>query len=573
MQTTLTSAKCGAEAAPTAKFCRACGSALIAALPDATDNGPPAGTAAVCGQCGRANAASAKFCRGCGALLAMAQSAPLASGTSSAPAEQEQSVAQTKPIDAAAVRPGDAAALVASAGAANSGRRPEEPELPSPSLGVSTDAGATAPSAAAARWKVPAAVAALLAVAGAGGWLGYAQWGSKAPASADPRADAAAQAPQPTAKPAITKTPAPDATAATAVPAVPMARDEMSGCLVWKPSLQSNDVVKWTGNCAGPLAEGLGRAEWFVDGKAVLTYEGTFKGGMLQGVGRMLAAGGDTYEGEYKDGQRHGTGTYVASSGERYTGQWRENKRDGTGALTYVNGDRYEGEFKSNKRDGTGNFVAADGDRYVGEYRDDRREGRGVLVRADGSRYEGLFRDGRPLGSLTSPPPVARSSASSQGGSQSAPPYGVLEHQSPPRKDSSPRPETQVAKAVAPTARNAPGPAQSPSKPAPTPQDGPLREERKVPSQRPEVPPPKESSVPLPGAGQSSSPTIVAQSPGSDRCDRLAGLRLEQCRSCRESGKFQQLLCEEKVRIMYCIGKGAGTADCPSQPSRQDGGA
>jgi hypothetical protein len=211
-----------------------------------------------------------------------------------------------------------------------------------------------------------------------------------------------------------------------------MALDAASNCYVWKPSLQANEVVKWSGTCVDGLADGAGRAEWFLDGVAAYVYTGAFKGGVLQGPGTMEAAGGDRYEGTYRDGKREGYGSYTAASGEQYKGEWRDNKREGRGILTYANGDRYDGDFKDNKRDGQGIYTKPDGERYEGEYKNDRREGRGVLVRVDGTRYEGLFKEGRPLGNLASPQATAKAQPVQPAFEQPAP------LTAPPRRADSP---------------------------------------------------------------------------------------------------------------------------------------
>ena len=143
-----------------------------------------------------------------------------------------------------------------------------------------------------------------------------------------------------------------------------MGADPDSGCQVWKPNVQPNESVKWIGGCSNSLAEGPGKAEWLKDGSLALTYEGTFRAGLLQGQGKMVAVGGDRYDGEYRDGKREGRGTYVAASGERYEGEWHDNKREGRGTLTYASGDRYEGDFRDNKREGRGIYTKPDGERY-----------------------------------------------------------------------------------------------------------------------------------------------------------------------------------------------------------------
>ena len=168
-----------------------------------------------------------------------------------------------------------------------------------------------------------------------------------APASLPPAAIPEAVTAPPNAAPVVQ--PSQDSLPAAQLPASPqvtMAHDAKSGCYVWKPSLKPNETVRWTGSCANSLADGHGEAEWFADGAPILKYEGTFKSGMQQGFGRMIAAGGDVYEGQYRDGKRDGRGTYVSATGERYEGAWKDNKREGQGILVRPDGSRFQGLFR-----------------------------------------------------------------------------------------------------------------------------------------------------------------------------------------------------------------------------------
>ena len=130
---------------------------------------------------------------------------------------------------------------------------------------------------------------------------------------------------------------------------VAMAQDPRTGCHVWKPLLASNDAVRWSGPCVRGFAEGHGTAQWTVDGKNTLTYEGEFRAGLLQGPGKMTGAGGDRYEGGYRDGKREGRGVYIHDTGDRYDGEFKDNKRDGHGTLTRADGTRVEGIFIAGK--------------------------------------------------------------------------------------------------------------------------------------------------------------------------------------------------------------------------------
>ena len=439
--------KCGAQNAIEARFCRSCGHSFeVDATSSAQPTAPPqpspsarTDSAVVCAKCGKENRAGTKFCRGCGAALAeslpenAAQEPHALVRPSAVPTPQKAVELNLRPPNAESITPSRTAPPLLPGRQANQWKTPamivgglaligvvgwfgylrfaEKPstatELATPERSESAASGPQATG----QEEAPAPAVAAQAPAEssppvpAGG-----------PQTTDSGQPALAPAPVPELSPAD-QTPAALATApqaaeppqtlpATAAPALapqqavqPAAfgADPESGCQVWKPNVQPNESVKWTGRCSNSLAEGPGKAEWLKDGTLALTYDGTFRAGLLQGHGKMVAVGGDRYDGDYLDGKRESRGTYVAASGERYEGEWHDNKREGRGALTYASGDRYEGDFRDNKREGRGIYTKPDGERYEGEYRNDRREGNGILTRADGSRYEGLFREGKPL--------------------------------------------------------------------------------------------------------------------------------------------------------------------------------
>lgn len=129
-----------------------------------------------------------------------------------------------------------------------------------------------------------------------------------------------------------------------------MAEDPQSGCKVWKPNLLPTESATWSGACTDGYASGSGIARWSSGGKELLTYEGTFKGGLLQGRGAMVASGGDRYEGDYKDGKRDGQGVYVSSAGQRYEGGFRDNKKHGSATVTDANGVRSEVSYRDGQQ-------------------------------------------------------------------------------------------------------------------------------------------------------------------------------------------------------------------------------
>lgn len=127
-------------------------------------------------------------------------------------------------------------------------------------------------------------------------------------------------------------------------------RDPLNGCSVFKPNLRAGELVVWKGSCANGMAQGNGIAQWSTKEGLSVTFEGTFSGGKLQGVGRMSASGGDRYDGTYQDGKRHGRGIYSSANGERYEGEYKENQRHGQGVVTSPLGVRITSEWRNGVR-------------------------------------------------------------------------------------------------------------------------------------------------------------------------------------------------------------------------------
>ena len=135
----------------------------------------------------------------------------------------------------------------------------------------------------------------------------------------------------------------------------------------------SGDAVAWTGACEEGLANGLGTATFFKDGKEVESFTADFARGMVAD-GHVITRWGDgwSYHGEQKSGRFAGGGVLVNDRQDRFLGIWTDGKMNGFGLL-----DR------------------ADGSRYAGEWRDSLPNGEGELRRADGSIVAGFFTDGR----------------------------------------------------------------------------------------------------------------------------------------------------------------------------------
>ena len=136
-------------------------------------------------------------------------------------------------------------------------------------------------------------------------------------------------------------------------------KDATNGCAVFKPNLKPGEAVVWKGACANGNAEGNGVARWTANDGTTLTFEGRFSLGKLQGVGTMVAAGGDRYEGAYKDGKREGHGVYLSANGDRFEGAYKENQRHGQGTLVLAAGNRVLGEWRNGVQVATKSEIAS----------------------------------------------------------------------------------------------------------------------------------------------------------------------------------------------------------------------
>lgn len=127
------------------------------------------------------------------------------------------------------------------------------------------------------------------------------------------------------------------------------------------------------GQCVAGKANGTGRLK---DPVEEMTYEGTFRNGMMDGEG-TLTEGRSTYVGTFKEGLREGHG--------------REITREEGAEISY------EGDYSDDARNGHGvmSARAANGSlvTYEGHYVDGRMEGEGVL-HVDGRKMSGLFKAG-----------------------------------------------------------------------------------------------------------------------------------------------------------------------------------
>jgi MORN repeat len=120
--------------------------------------------------------------------------------------------------------------------------------------------------------------------------------------------------------------------------------DQKSGCQVWNPNPQLEELVAWSGTCAAGRAEGDGSVRWSRADSLI-----------------------ETDEGEWHDGREIGTGSQIWSTG-RYDGQIADSEPNGRGVLT-LQKLRYEGEFRDGKPNGIGTLTVGS-DSVRGNWKD-----------------------------------------------------------------------------------------------------------------------------------------------------------------------------------------------------------
>ena len=98
---------------------------------------------------------------------------------------------------------------------------------------------------------------------------------------------------------------------------------------------------------------------------------------------------GSVYEGSFKNGLRNGLGKYTMPDGFTYEGQWKDDQIQGKGVARYPTGQIFEGFFKQGVPDGEGTMTFSDGTKYEGSWLDGKMEGDGVLSMTDGSIFKG----------------------------------------------------------------------------------------------------------------------------------------------------------------------------------------
>eukprot|EP00980_Cylindrotheca_fusiformis_P019057 scaffold6428_cov103-Cylindrotheca_fusiformis.AAC.3 len=134
-------------------------------------------------------------------------------------------------------------------------------------------------------------------------------------------------------------------------------------------------------------------------------YEGEWKQGRWNGIGKHSKPNGDVYEGQFLDNLYHGEGMFKYHESKRkYEGQYVMGERV-KGTMRYADGSVYKGQFYHGRRHGRGSYTFKDGSRYKGDFVKDLMQGIGELKFRDGSKYVGEWKRGKHdgMGSMYSP--------------------------------------------------------------------------------------------------------------------------------------------------------------------------
>ncbi len=161
-------------------------------------------------------------------------------------------------------------------------------------------------------------------------------------------------------------------------------------CLNGKGSIVTSSGIHYNGSFRDGRFEGIGKAI-YSDGDE---YIGEWLNGVKEGKGKYNFADGSVYRGHFHKDLIEGKGTMIYDNGEQYTGEWVAGKPNGQGIYTFTDKDRYEGSFKNGSLQGTGTMYYNDGTKYTGQWLNGDRNGKGSLTDNDGKTTTGTWLNG-----------------------------------------------------------------------------------------------------------------------------------------------------------------------------------
>lgn len=124
-------------------------------------------------------------------------------------------------------------------------------------------------------------------------------------------------------------------------------------------------------------------------------YNGEWKWDQRHGEGELKCTDGSTIKGSFQNGKPHGMATVVDKNGAQiYEGEFKDGKRDGLGRQNFDSGDMYTGGWKNGRLHDRGVYYFSNGDRLNGMWKEGVYDGVGIFFYADGSKSRREYRDG-----------------------------------------------------------------------------------------------------------------------------------------------------------------------------------
>lgn len=176
-------------------------------------------------------------------------------------------------------------------------------------------------------------------------------------------------------------------------------------CRIFNPSPVANQSAVWSGGCKDGYADGPGFAQWSVNGKDTMRYEGPLVRGKRHGRG-ATQINDEVFSGEFRDNKRNGPGILAKEGVYTLSGNFVDDAPAGAVKVRFQSGDSYEGSWRDEAPDGEGTMLYATGGSYRGGWKEGKMHGRGVITYPNGIVREGEFADGIIAGGSPIPSPA-----------------------------------------------------------------------------------------------------------------------------------------------------------------------
>lgn len=150
------------------------------------------------------------------------------------------------------------------------------------------------------------------------------------------------------------------------------------------------DDGQYEGEFLHGMRHGKGRHTWRSQGQGNAEmcdeYDGEWKWDKRHGKGVLKKGDGSHCVGEWQDGKEHGFCTIKNAGGiVVFQGDYRNGKRNGVGRQLFENGDIYDGGWSDGKLSDRGTYFFSNGDKLYGHWEKGKYHGVGHFHHADGS--------------------------------------------------------------------------------------------------------------------------------------------------------------------------------------------